>query len=185
MAKNTTTQDITVNLTVPIKEDAFAFWQKAAEERGKTVDQMLASAIRYWTDHQARGGIFLEAEDAQYLTRINGSPFPSGKAIVRMIEQNLGREEGQYTQKVQIDPALIIPLEERAGQMGWTATELLTDVINLCLVNGWAYDLEPEFTIRLTQEQYRDLGQALGKAQFFGADVVEKLRKSAKKEVAA
>jgi hypothetical protein len=148
------------------------------EENAKgDVQKTLASWITYFLAQQTACGIMLEAKDHEYLAGLrDGKKFSKSRELVAMVEKAMRREDSQYTQQVPIDPAWIKPLEEQSGYMGLTPEQLLTDLINTVMSNGWAYSWTPAHQLNFTEGDFEQLRAFMGTKQFFGSDLAKKLR---------
>ncbi len=170
---------VTLQIQVEVDPESAEFLKKNSKGDEAAT---LSGWSSYWLQQQAKGGIMVTAEDHDYLAGLrDGKRFRNSREIVRAIEAALKREDSQYTQRVPIDPAWIGPLREAAEQMGWTPEQLLQDVINTALANGWAYSWTPQNFIQATDSDYARISAAIGKKVFFGADVADFLSGQAKK----
>jgi hypothetical protein len=182
--------DISANapvlLTIPpiqVSQETYNFLEKNAKGN---LSEALVKWGGYFFDRQARGGMMLEPEDAQYLAGLrDGKPFRSSREIVKAVESGLNREEGQYTQTIPVDPALFEPLKEQAQVMGCSVQDILTNLINQAMTNGWAYNFSPERQLNFTERDYDVMAKFMGKPFFFGADLVKKIVDQTAEKVAA
>jgi hypothetical protein len=162
-------------VTIAMNPGASDYLEKNAN--GGDAALLLGQWATFWLDSQARGGVMISPEDHNYLATLNnGVRFSSGKQLVAAVERGLKRDDGQFTFPITIDPAWERPLQEAADVMGITSNQLLTEVVNTCMENGWAYSWSPHNQIIATDADYATIGAAIGKKVFFGRDVAEYLR---------
>lgn len=172
MPKKQESANSPVLLTIPpisVSRETYEFIEKNANGN---MPEALMKWLAYYLDRQARGGIMLEPEDVQYLTGLrDGKPFRSSREVVRAVESGLNREEGQFTFKGNVDPALHAPLKDQAEAMGCTTRDILENVVNQSLTNSWAYSLVPERQLNFTERDFEIISKFIGKGSFFGADL--------------
>lgn len=176
--KNSASPDAPVLLSVPTITITQATFRFIEDNANGDVPGTLTKWLSYFLDRQARGGLMLEPEDTARLAAVrDGKVLKSSREVVSLVEKGLKREDGQYTQTINIDPALITPLEDQAKLMGdgWTVQTLMEAVINMALVNSWAYNFTPDHTINLTDYEYQRISRVLGKSVFFGSDLSDAL----------
>jgi hypothetical protein len=172
MSKHKTTP-VTINLNLSLTPEVYEYLETNS---GGDVQKSLASWVAYYLTQQSQGGMMLTAVDHAYLAKLrDGKRFAKSVEVVKMIESALKRVDSQYTQHVPIDPAWIGPLQETAEMMGVTVEQLLTDLVNTVVENGWAYEWRPAHQIRFTEADFAKLQQFMGKVTFFGSDLIQKL----------
>lgn len=180
------TQATQIQVTVSLNPAALEYAKKNSKEND--LSATLGSWMTFWIDQQSRGGIMVSPEDHDYLAELaNGKRFTSSRQLASAVAKGLKRDDGQFASVAKVDPALIVPLQDQAAQMGWTVEELITDALNQVLTNSWVASLEPDFTLRFTAAAMARLKAIVGKEFFFGEELVAALENPAgeKEPVAA
>lgn len=127
----------------------------------------------------ANGGILLGSKDIETMERSAGADVSCAKDVVNIVLSAKGKEDGQLTVRVQIDPAWQLAVEENAESQGWTVEEMLTNLVNWCLGNGMGYALTPSqgACIPLDENDYKSLSEFCGKKDFTSKDLLASIRK--------
>lgn len=132
---------VTVPLTLNIPEFAYAYLEKNAQ--GDPVKK-LSQWITYYLSQVAMGGLMIEAVDHDHLAELrDGKRFRSSREAAREIEKALKREDGQFSYTLQIDPAYIKSVEERAVEQGVTVESFVKDLFAYIMGSGFVYDFTP------------------------------------------
>ncbi len=133
---------VQIQVTVTATAETYDFIEKNA--RDGNISATLAGYCNYFLDRQARGGIFLEPEDHDYIAALNeGKRFPDSRTLVHFVEKGLKRDDGQFSFTVKVDPAHVPVLIERARDGNLTPEELVDGVLQMIFASGMIYDFTP------------------------------------------
>jgi hypothetical protein len=152
--------------------------RKAYEAVAKTIkdngDGAKFQALAQWFLNEfAAGGMMLKASNVAYIESIAPGKANSDTDIVSLIEAYAKRENGQYTFKSQVDPALIEPAKSAAFAQGCTLEDFISDALNTMLTNGWLYSFQPSGELRFTAPQMKQLEGLVGKSGLTGQDLCD------------
>jgi hypothetical protein len=164
---------LTVPITLALKPEVLERIQ--SESRSGDVTKTLAVWAGHFITQYADGGIMLERRHLDHLKELNeGAAITEAPQVVKMVEAFLNREEGQFTVKVQVDPALQPALEQHAREMGWTVQDILTETVNQVMQNSWVFEFPAEDSILPLGRQDHDYFSALtGKGSFTARELRE------------
>lgn len=174
MAKQDTVQ---FNLPLDIPKADFEAIAKASKSDAITT---LKSWVPWWLRNHLGGGIMLEPSHVAYLNKLkpDGVPFKEASEIVKCVERALGREDGQHTFPVAVDPAKLPSIEQRAKECSVAPEDLIARAINLALSHPDLMNIcsTMDQSLVFDREQYRELAELTGVGTPFGADVLAALR---------
>jgi hypothetical protein len=175
--------NITIPLQLTLPDAVFKSLQKLA---GGKEDP--TAEIKGWASwclkSLAFGGMMLTGEQIQTIEKTTGEAVKNQDDILRKLQAGVAREDGQHTVKVSLDPALYPHLEETAQVQGRTPDELLTEIVNYAVTQGWMYEWSPSGgTVMFSDAGMQRLKQHLDKRIVTEADILNlidgKLAKSA------
>lgn len=174
MANKSVNAPVNVNLTVQLPVSAYNFLEKNA--KNGDIQETLARWVQYFIVAQSGGGFILEPQDVDYLNNLSdGKKVRNSRDIVKLVEQGMKREDGQYDFVVSIDPAFIQPLTEYAEQSGLTLQALIQNGCAMIWSCGWLYDLSPKDgrNIPFTESMLRDAALVAGKDSVDSSDIAD------------
>ena len=141
----------------------------------------LQSWVPYWVRNQVGGGIMLQPDHIEYLNKLkpDGAPFKDASEIVKYVERALGREDGQHTFPVAVDPAKLPSIEQRAKECSVTTEDLIARAINLALSHPDLMNIcaTMDQPLVFDRDEYRELAKLTGVGTPYGVDVLAALRK--------
>jgi len=177
-------EPISVPALLTLKAETY---QKLAAESKSDPATTIRTWAEWFLEQYATGGLMLQPRHMEALQKANGdAPFTEAAQIVRLVEKALGFHDGAFVIRFEIDPSLHVPLEGHAKEMGLTVKEVLTEVANCVLQNGWAFELYPEGgNIPMDATDRREFVRLLGKQTFNSKDVLAMLRKRSATEAVA
>jgi hypothetical protein len=164
-------------VTVEVRESHIAALR---DQAGKDFElgRELTRLAKYFIAQHADGGMMMTKRDLDALENACGKVFQSPREIVDVVSAAMGREQGQYTIKANVDPAFIEPLKEIAAFQNCTVDELLQNCINMALQNGWLYHFNSRDgqQIPFAGDAWDILCAFMGRGAFTGEEVAAKLQ---------
>lgn len=181
----TATPEITaIQLNVRLTENA----RKYLEDNGRDDwPGTLSKWVEYWLDNQARGGITVAADKADYLRTLAKTAVLDSDTLVKLVERGSQRKDGQFSVTVELDPSNEEPLKEIAKQQGRESVqEMLQEFFNDVISEVWGFNLKPEKTAAFTATQMAEIEKIVGRdpGKCFGKDIYEALVRLNRKKAA-
>lgn len=175
-----TAEKLNIPINIRLDQD---FYDKLQERTGVSADglnSMLSNAANQLVDTYYSGGIVLRVDDVRRIEKVLGKPVSSAEEVVRAVQKGAGREDGQYTVKFQLDPAYEQPLKDHAEMLGWPVVDVVKEVVETVLTNGWCHSFQPTGGhLDLTDEQAAKIRRLTGKQSFGADDVIEAMSRRA------
>jgi hypothetical protein len=174
------TKQDTVNFNLPLDLPKGDFEAIAKISKSDAITT-LKSWVPWWLKNHLGGGIMLQPEHVTYLNKLkpDGTAFREATEIVKCVEKALGREEGQFTFQVAVDPARIPGIEQRAKECSVEPLDLIQRAIMIALTHPDLMNIASSMdqSLIFDRDQYRELAKLTGTGTPFGADVLAALRK--------
>ena len=125
----------------------------------------------------ANGGLMLRPNDLARMSKSAGRPIRTAVEVSELVEKGASVKDGKNVFQLALDPSVLPVFEETAKTMGWTMDQLMQDCVNQIVDQGWLYVMSPgNKLIQLSDVDRQWLEGYLGTPNFYGADVVKKLR---------
>lgn len=125
----------------------------------------------------ANGGLMLQPSHLQRLREQTGKPLLEVEEIVAAVQSTAGQKDGQHVFQIEVDPAIIEPLEQMAKDQDWTIQDLLRDATATFMTNGWLYDFNPgQGPIYVKDSARLELDEIMGSKAYTGQNVLDKLK---------
>lgn len=145
--------------------------QAAAVQNVGALQDVASNVVRQLAD----GGMMLSARTVSDITDIIGEFDPD--ILVASVQSAANRKEGQYSGEWRVDPAWVSGLKDRAESRGQTMQQLVQDMMDYALGNGWLESMDnPPHMVFLSAEDLQYIKQSLGVESVTGTDLVELLR---------
>jgi hypothetical protein len=134
-------QVVTIPVTINVSEAVYGYITKNA---GEPITPKLQSWLNFYLSQMASGGLMLESVDHDHLAELrDGKRFRTSAQLAREVEKALKREEGQYSYTLQIDPAYVKSVEDRATEQGVSTQQFVADLFAYIMGSGFVYDFTP------------------------------------------
>ena len=174
------TKQDTVNFDLPLELSKNDFEAVGKISKSDAITT-LKTWVPWWLKNHIGGGIMLQPEHVAYLNKLkpDGVPFRDATEIVKHVEKALGREEGQFTYPVSIDPARVPSIEQRAKECSVEPIDLIKRAFMIALTHPDLMNIASsmDLTLIFDRDQYRELAALTGTGTPYGADVLAALRK--------
>jgi hypothetical protein len=172
-----TKQKQTIPVKLTISEEAYLRLTGTLTDKSEYMtSEVLSNTASQLLQKYADGGIILDSVSLSEIEKVTGKPVTTAREVVTYVEKAVGRQEGSYDLTVSVDPALIEPMIQRATEMGLDSPkDLLNEVVNTALTNGWAFNLTPMGgSLHFNEEGWAKVRELLGKNSPLGADFIAK-----------
>lgn len=133
---------VIINLQVDLSEESFA--NLTSLSKANSPQESASLWAKFLLDNYVNGGMMLTPSDLQTIEKSAGLSMSGPGDIISAIQASAGRDGGQYTVKASIEPAFWPHLEESASARGMAPSELLSELINYAVSEGWLYEWEPD-----------------------------------------
>ena len=119
----------------------------------------------------------LTSVDVDAIRQATGVDIHDAKTVVREFAKAKDMDDGQYSAKVSIDQGYVPYLQETAGAIGWTPQQLIEELVNMCVGNGWIYGWVPDGgTINLSKGEAEELRSLVGGGRLTGRRVLNAIK---------
>jgi hypothetical protein len=179
---------LTLPVELTISKDAYEKIAAVKKTDGGNLALALSIMCAQFLDQFANGGIMVKPENLKKIEEAVGSPVANDTDLLEVIQKSAGREEGQYTIKVNVEPALWPAIAEHAQVIGMTPEEVMTDMAMRMIRDSLAFYVNNqtyEPVVYLTEKDGRKLEKLLGKKKFSGADILSLIKQQDTAGVAA
>ncbi len=178
------TKTVLIPTSVELTED-----QVSALQEGIGSNADLTTEIRKYANAFLRtyieGGLMLSRQHLEAIERATGTKLSLPEEVIQFALEAKGRKNGQYTVSAEVDEAFWPSVEETAAHSGLTPDELLQNLIQYVISEGWVYSWSPSgFTLHFTEADAQYLQDLVGKKAFTGKDLVSTLRGLLEKKAA-
>lgn len=124
-----------------------------------------------------QGGLMLSGDDVSRIREV--SPNAGPEEIISAVGDSGGMEDGQIKVPFYLDPTLLGPLKDIAEMQGFSVQEVVQNMMDHAIEQGWFYALEPQpKCLFLEQDDYHQLAKVMGKGSPTGADLMEWLKQN-------
>lgn len=164
-------QNITLPLQVTVSESTYKDLQKMADTEHAL--PKIQGWATWYLRQLAAGGLTLTSEQMQAIEKTTGEEIKTADDIIRKLQAAVGRDDGQYTVKVGLDPVYYPNLEETARIQGRTPDELMSEVIHYAIEQQWVYGWAPSGgSVPFSEAGISRLKRYFDKRQITEADIL-------------
>lgn len=125
-----------------------------------------------------KGAMIMPADAVDKLRDIDPD-LDNPEAIIEAVEKITGQSQGEYVITWPVDPALTEPLKQRAEMNGCTVQQLIKNMMDEAVAQGWFYDLAAKLrVVFLSEEETEEVATLLGTSDFTSQDILAALREA-------
>lgn len=159
-----------VLVQIELKPETATEIANSVQVEGLTDISKLSSIASGLMEQLAEGGIMLDVGDVQRL-RDTGRDIDGAEDIVKMAEQGVGFNKGQFTISADVDPDTLPAMKEYAERCGLDLNELGTQMMAMAIDQGWIWEVQPGYrAVRLTPETNKLIAEITGLPGDFSGD---------------
>ncbi len=166
---------LTLPVELTISKDAYNKISAVKKTDGGNLALALSIMCAQFLESFAGGGLMVKPETMKRIEDSVGSSVSNDAELLEIIEKSAGREEGQYTIKVNVEPALWPAICEHCNVIGMTPQEAMSDMGMRMIRDSLAFyvsNQEYAPVIYLEEKDGRKLEKLLGKKNFTGKDIM-------------
>lgn len=171
MAKKTFVFPTSVELT----EEQVAALQ--AGLNGADLNTAIRQRVNAFLRTYIEGGLMISKRELDTIEGTTGHRISLPEEVVQFALEAKGRKGGKYSVTAEVDEAFWANVEETAAHSGLTPDELLANLIQYVVSEGWLYSWQPSgFTLHFSESDAAYLRELAGAKTFYGKDLVAKLK---------
>lgn len=167
--------------TVELTEEQVAALQ--AGLNGGDLNTAIRNHVNAFLRTYVEGGLMLSKPQLDTIEKVTGHRISLPEEVIQFALEAKGRKGGKYTVSAEVDEAFWANVEETASHSGLTADELLQNLIQYVISEGWLYSWEPSgCTLHFTDADAAYLRSLVGSKTFFGSDLVKAIKAAMPKQ---
>jgi len=138
----------------------------------------------FFYHNYANGGLMLRPNDLARMSKSVGRPVRTAVEVTELVEKGASVKDGKNVFPLSLDPSALAVFEDTAKTMGWTMEQLFQDCVDQIVDQGWLYSMAPgNLLLQIQASDRKFLEDLLGTVNFYGADLVKKLKELSAVEV--